>query len=155
MADGSSLAVSAAALQREESFRTALRNQKRRLSATERKPSVPDLGISKVQPCKTVQCYLHVSFTAGKSRTPGKARFFDSAKEGADQPIQCWEWGGGGSECGAEKGIKLLAGVQQTVHPWHKAWVLGHCWTLSPFHTLGYTGSLKITIPLWSQVGWL
>ena len=49
MAD--SLAVSAAALQlqREESFRTALRNQKRRLSATERKPSVPDLGISKVQ----------------------------------------------------------------------------------------------------------
>jgi len=47
MADGSSLAVSAAALQREESFRTALRNQKRRLSATERKPSVPDLGISK------------------------------------------------------------------------------------------------------------
>jgi len=47
MADGSSLAVSAAALQREESFRTALRNQKRRLSATERKSSVPDLGISK------------------------------------------------------------------------------------------------------------
>ena len=49
MAD--SLAVSAAALQlqREESFRTALRNQKRRLSATERKSSVPDLGISKVQ----------------------------------------------------------------------------------------------------------
>ena len=46
--DTSSLAVSAAALQREESFRTALRNQKRRLSATERKSSVPDLGISKV-----------------------------------------------------------------------------------------------------------
>jgi len=45
--DNSSLAVSAAALQREESFRTALRNQKRRLSATERKSSVPDLGISK------------------------------------------------------------------------------------------------------------
>ena len=50
--DNSSLAVSAAALQREESFRTALRNQKRRLSATERKSSVPDLGISKVHKTK-------------------------------------------------------------------------------------------------------
>ena len=38
-----------AALQREESFRTALRNQKRRLSATETKrPSVPELGLTKV-----------------------------------------------------------------------------------------------------------
>ena len=72
MADGSSLAVSAAALQREESFRTALRNQKRRLSATERKPSVPDLGISKVQllllsrepnPKASVQCNLDETFT--------------------------------------------------------------------------------------------
>jgi len=34
-------------LAREESFRTSLRNQKRRLSATERKPSVPDIGVNK------------------------------------------------------------------------------------------------------------
>jgi len=37
----------ASEIAREESFRTALRNQKRRLSATERKPSIPDLGLSK------------------------------------------------------------------------------------------------------------
>ena len=32
---------------REESFRTSLRNQRRRLSATERKPSIPDIGVNK------------------------------------------------------------------------------------------------------------
>jgi len=37
----------ASEIAREESFRTALRNQKRRLSATERKPSIPDLGLNK------------------------------------------------------------------------------------------------------------
>ena len=100
MADGSSLAVSAAALQlqREESFRTALRNQKRRLSATERKPSVPDLGISKVQPLLLsrepnskafVQCNLDETFNTGKGGTPGKARLIDAATEGAPQPVQC------------------------------------------------------------------
>ena len=97
MADGSSLAVSAAALQREESFRTALRNQKRRLSATERKSSVPDLGISKVQPVLLsrepnskafVQCNLDETINAGKGRTPCKARLIDAATEGACQPVQ-------------------------------------------------------------------
>merc|ERR1712106_202495 len=34
-------------LAREESFRTSLRNQKRRLSTPDRKPSVPDTGLSK------------------------------------------------------------------------------------------------------------
>ena len=37
----------ASEIAREESFRTSLRNQKRRLSATERKPSIPDLGLNK------------------------------------------------------------------------------------------------------------
>ena len=32
---------------REESFRTSLRNQRRRLSATERRPSIPDIGLTK------------------------------------------------------------------------------------------------------------
>merc|ERR1711892_278536 len=32
---------------REESFRTSLRNQRRRLSATERSPSIPDIGLTK------------------------------------------------------------------------------------------------------------
>ena len=97
MADGSSLAVSAAALQREESFRTALRNQKRRLSATERKPSVPDLGISKVQP---LHCFfqenqipkhkcIDATFNAGKGGTAGKAGLIDASTEGAAQPVQC------------------------------------------------------------------
>jgi len=39
--------MSTSDLAREESFRTSLRNQKRRLSATERKPSVPDIGVNK------------------------------------------------------------------------------------------------------------
>merc|ERR1719318_1057414 len=34
-------------LAREESFRTSLRNQKRRLSTPDRKPSVPDIGVNK------------------------------------------------------------------------------------------------------------
>ena len=34
-------------LAREESFRTSLRNQKRRLSTPDRKPSLPDTGLSK------------------------------------------------------------------------------------------------------------
>merc|ERR1711892_206411 len=37
----------ASEIAREESFRTSLINQKRRLSATERKPSIPDLGLNK------------------------------------------------------------------------------------------------------------
>jgi hypothetical protein len=37
----------ASEIEREESFRTSLRNQRRRLSATERKPSIPDLGLNK------------------------------------------------------------------------------------------------------------
>ena len=98
MADGSSLAVAAAALQREESFRTALRNQKRRLSATERKSSVPDLGISKVrllflsrEPNSKafVQCNLDETYNTGKGRTAGKTGLIDAATEGAAQPMQC------------------------------------------------------------------
>ena len=37
----------ASEIEREESFRTSLRNQRRRLSATERKPSIPDLPLNK------------------------------------------------------------------------------------------------------------
>ena len=38
------IAVMSTDIQREESFRTALRNQKRRLSATEKKPSVTEFS---------------------------------------------------------------------------------------------------------------
>ena len=37
----------ASEIERDESFRTSLRNQRRRLSATERKPSIPDLGLNR------------------------------------------------------------------------------------------------------------
>ena len=126
--------MSTSDLAREESFRTSLRNQKRRLSATERKPSVPDIGVNKTT---LGNIFKRDSLTPPK-RNITPLRWIDL--------LLFWFNFDFAKETWRHTRWPRKPCHQQTIHSWHSSRILWHWWVVSPFNSC----RISFPKPLWA-----